>query len=512
MAVAKADRQLEAHTREVLAPGEHLVAATRALAVGAFEGRLGIIGELLTGAVMQSLLTGESVRRAHRAGFPAAPRMVIGMTDRRLLVWKAALFSHKPVRFLGDVPLERVGSVSVQPAIDRRRVTFGFVDAAPVSVTAYRRDQPERFAENFHRRLVAAPVIVATSVSAEPAPSPAPVDLPAAPAASSPAPALAAAAPIVAPAAPIVTPAQGSLSAPAFPPPPPLAPGRPPRPAAHSWASALPPATQSSPSASPEVKASDQRRCIQCGTTNPGSSVFCWRCFVPFAEQSLPRPATVPPPQSSAAPVRLPGALDGAVHPTLSWGAVPAPIKTKYRGGLVTKVAIAGMVALVAFVAYGSAQAAWARHTRKHVVVPASIAGMGRIDNPQLQPYVRQLEALAQQNGITGKAAFYGFSGAARFYFAAFEYRRSPNQSPDDIFGDFSRGYASAGQASIDLRTKTMETTEEATFICARVRGAARGSLCMWTDRDTVGFVQTIRQGIKPTHDLTAVVRFSVQG
>src|SRR5947209_13675740 len=107
MAIPKADRELEAHTSEVLAPGERLVAATRALAVGAFEGRLGIFGELLTGALMQSLLTGESVRRAHRAGFPAAPRMVIGMTDRRLLVWKATLFTHKPVRFLGDISLER---------------------------------------------------------------------------------------------------------------------------------------------------------------------------------------------------------------------------------------------------------------------------------------------------------------------------------------------------------------------------------------------------------------------
>ena len=48
MAIPKADRELEALTSEVLAPGERLVAATRALAVGAFEGRLGIFGELLT--------------------------------------------------------------------------------------------------------------------------------------------------------------------------------------------------------------------------------------------------------------------------------------------------------------------------------------------------------------------------------------------------------------------------------------------------------------------------------
>src|SRR5438093_6619523 len=181
MAIPKADRELEALTSEVLAPGERLVAATRALAVGALEGRLGIFGELLTGALMQSLMTGESVRRAHRAQFPAAPRMVIGMTDRRLLVWKAATMSHKPVRLLGEIPLERVASVSVQPAVDRRRVTFAFVDAPPVSVTAYKRDHPERFAETFRRRYD--PPSVSVAPPADPFPETlAPADLHGAPA------------------------------------------------------------------------------------------------------------------------------------------------------------------------------------------------------------------------------------------------------------------------------------------------------------------------------------------
>ena len=507
MAIPKADRQLEAHTSEVLAPGEHLVAATRALAVGAFEGRLGIIGELLTGAVMQSLLTGESVRRAHRAGFPAAPRMVIGMTERRLLVWKAALFSHKVIRFLGDVPLERVSSVSVQPAVDRRRVTFGFADAAPVSVTAYKRDRPERLAENFQRPLAAAPVGVAHSEAEEPVQQPAPTDFPVAPA-----PSIAGASTLTTMAASAAGPAaQASAATLPLPPPPPVTPARPARPAARSWATSMPVA-QSSPPASSEAEAADQRKCIQCGTANPGNAQFCYRCYVPFAEQqNVARPAAPPLPQSSPAPVRIPGALDSAVKPTLSWAAVPAPVKTRYRSALVTKLAVAGMVALVAFVAYGGAQDAWARYTRKHVVVPASIAGMGKIDDPSLQPHVRQLETLAQQNGITGKAAFYGFSGSVRFYFAAFEYQRGANQTADDIFGDFARGYANAGKARIDLVTKAVDASEEATFICARIRGGVRGSLCMWTDRDTVGFVQTIRQGIKPTHDLAAVVRFSVE-
>src|SRR5438128_1203132 len=278
MAIPKADRELEAHTSEVLAPGERLVAATRALAVGAFEGRLGIFGELLTGAVMQSLLTGESVRRAHRAGFPAAPRMVIGLTERRLLVWKAALFSHKPVRFLGDVPLERVSSVSVQPAVDRRRMTFGFGDAAPVSVTAYKRDHPERFAENFKRPLVAEPVAAAPSEAEQPVHQPASTDFPVAPA-----PSMAMASTFAMADSDAGPGALAPSATPPFPPPPPVTPTRPARPAARSWATSMP--VPSAPTGSTEGQPPDQKKCIQCGAANPGNALFCYRCYIPFAEQ-----------------------------------------------------------------------------------------------------------------------------------------------------------------------------------------------------------------------------------
>jgi len=506
MAIPKADRQLEKVANEVLAPGEHLVAAARALAVGAFEGRLGIFGELLTGAVMQSLLTGESVRRAHRAQFPAAPRMVIGVTDRRILVWKAALFSHKPVRFLGEVSLERLASVSVQPAVDRRRLTFGFVDASPVTVTVYKRDEPERFSEYFHQRVMAASAAVVGPD--EPMLQPAPTDTPVADAGAM-TPPLPAAPTIAAPlGVPAVAAATMAASAPVLPPPPPVPPGRPARPPARSWATALQqPAPHPTAADSAAAQGPADRKCMQCGTPNPEGAAFCWRCFVPFAEPSLPRPVVASQPASAPSP----GALDSAVRPTLSWAAAPAPIKTKYRNGVVWKFAAAGLVVMLAFVAYGGARTAWARYTRRHVVVPDMIAGMGRIDDPKLQPYVQKLEALARQNNITGKAAFYGFSGAPRFYFAAFEYRKRADESPADIFGQFARGYASTGQATIDLQTETTQTTDEATFICAKVKGKVRGSICMWTDHDTVGFVQTIRQDIQPTHDLTAVVRLSVE-
>ena len=496
----KADRMLEAHTGEVLAPGEHVLAAVRALAVGAFGGRLGVVGELLTGAVMQSLLTGESVRRAHRAGFPASPRMVIGMTDRRLLVWKAGWVSHRPVRFLGDVPLERVASISVQPAVDKRRVTFTLLGSTPISVTAYRRDRPERFAENVRRPVPAA--VTAARAAEESMPVPPPVIVPTAP-------------PVPVGAAATVG-AMAATPAPAFPLPPPGGPpSRPPRPPARSWAQAMPVLESESRSATAAPSA-DHRRCNQCGTNNSKDALFCVRCFLPFSVEALsakvPAPVMAPAPKPQPAPTGGGPALESAVRPTLSWGALPTPIKTKGGGsGIVTKLAIAGMAVLLAFVAYEGARAYLDRYSRKHVVVPATIAGMGKIDDPRLQPYIDKLVSLAQKNDITGKAAYYGFYGDPRFYFAAFEYQKAADQSAAAIFSEFAKGYASAGRAKIDLASTTVETTNEATIICARLKGKVKGSICMWSDRDVVGFVQTVRQGIKPTHDLTAVVRFSVE-
>jgi hypothetical protein len=53
----------------------------------------------------------ESTARA--AGFPTAgPEMLLGVTDRRLVVWRTSFFLARPLDIAEDMPLERIVDVS----------------------------------------------------------------------------------------------------------------------------------------------------------------------------------------------------------------------------------------------------------------------------------------------------------------------------------------------------------------------------------------------------------------
>jgi hypothetical protein len=177
----------------------------------------------------------------------------------------------------------------------------------------------------------------------------------------------------------------------------------------------------------------------------------------------------------------------------------------------VRKWAIVAVGVIVAIVAAGAGKAYWDNLQGTHLQVPTAIGGMQRIDDPSLADAVHNLENIATQNHTTGEAAFYGTGGYPNFFFAALEYRIG-DQSPDDLFAEFAQGFASGGsETSVDLGSKTSDTREDATFICARLRGKPTGSVCMWVDKDIVGFVGAYRQGLEAAHALTAVVRNSVE-
>jgi hypothetical protein len=50
---------------------------------------------------------------ARAAGFPTAgPEMLLGVTNRRLVVWRTSFFLARPLDIADDVPLERIAGVS----------------------------------------------------------------------------------------------------------------------------------------------------------------------------------------------------------------------------------------------------------------------------------------------------------------------------------------------------------------------------------------------------------------
>lgn len=183
--------------------------------------------------------------------------------------------------------------------------------------------------------------------------------------------------------------------------------------------------------------------------------------------------------------------------------------KRSFDRGKWTKVAL---VVVVALVAVGAGRVVMQNMNRTHLQVPTAISGMQLIDDARLAQAVQSLEQIASDNGSTGKAGFYGYNGVPAFFFAAFEYQAGADQSPEDLFREFSGGFATGGtQSVIDLRSKTSDTVGEATYICAKLKGKPSGSICMWADSDIVGFVGAFGQSTKTAESLTAAVRTSVE-
>jgi hypothetical protein len=243
------------------------------------------------------------------------------------------------------------------------------------------------------------------------------------------------------------------------------------------------------------------RQCPQCSTRNPDGAMFCWQCYRPFPQPGM-RPnmaisANGPSPYST--PIGSP------IRPALG-PSTPAHTKAAKRS-VWPKITVAAIV----LVALLGGKSMWENMNRTHLQVPATIGSMQRIDDPRLADAVQSLEKIASDNGTTGKAGFYGSDGVPSFFFAALEFP-SGDRAPEDIFREFSGGFASGGtEAVIDLRSKTSATIGEATFICAKLKGKPSGSICMWVDSDIVGFVGAFGQGLNKAQDLTAVVRTSVE-
>jgi hypothetical protein len=255
-------------------------------------------------------------------------------------------------------------------------------------------------------------------------------------------------------------------------------------------------------------------KCRKCGTLNPERAEFCWRCYDVFSQ---PEQRTTAPGSPSFAPVPaapfsspLSAPYSQPIgSPLRPIDESPATSGTVSLGrGIWGKAAI---VAIVALVVVGGSKLIWDKVSAVHLQAPATIGTMARIDDPSLQGQVQSLEQLASVSGTSGKAGYYGSGGIPSFFFAAIEYPNADRESPQEIFRQFSSGFASASSQLSLGQSRVTDTAGEATFICTRIRGNVKGSLCMWVDREVVGFVGAYGQSIDTAHDLTAVVRNSVE-
>src|SRR5712692_10575600 len=76
--------------------------------------------------------------------------MILGTTDRRLLVFRASVLHRLPA-LLGEGPIEGLRDVRAERRGMSPRLRFVLASGAELTFTTYRLDKPERFGEALHR-------------------------------------------------------------------------------------------------------------------------------------------------------------------------------------------------------------------------------------------------------------------------------------------------------------------------------------------------------------------------
>ena len=432
-------RKLEPKARSVLAPGERLLAATRAAT-------------------------------AARSTFPTSDYMTIGLTNRRIMLWRRGMLTSRVSRMITEIPLTRVAGITIQMGKRARgRMALAFVDAPPLTVDVSVKDNPARLGETF-AALRASPaeeanLSVPVSVGGSFVTAPPPPEPPHPPAVSVPAPSR----------IPVPSPIPIPVPAPTFTPAP--------------------------------APANERRPCPSCGYRNYATATSCWQCFAPLPLADLTQPLAAPAP-SAARPPRLPSSTQAAFLESEGGWCPPSPVKIgrQWSAGRVMAVAAAVVAALVI-----AAGVYLATRGRAHIAMPTSIIGIQKIDTPEAQQVVADLRDQATKRGWKSEAALYGYSQTDP-NMVVMTISAHLSEGSDTLMKDFSASAsrAGSGRLRVNLHRTSRTSRGGATVICAPFYGGTKGAVCMWEDRSVLGFVAERGLSVDPTA-LTAVVRSAVE-
>lgn len=306
-------------------------------------------------------------------------------------------------------------------------------------------------------------------------------------------------------------PGMGSASAAAGPPTPPQAAGEtaagPPPPSVMGIASPLrqrptmspPPASAMPPPPGPASIPQAPPETAPAAWQSPGS--------VAVATEPLPRryrvvgqqdptvlgPVSGPPagPDPNApGPVPMPASPD-----TLSPPRLANQLKV---GGVVVLLAVAAVVAFAILTA------------EPKLRIPDSIAGVSRVESPQVREFERIIEGVGREEGVDAEAAIYSNGVNLVFFVIAAEDRSA--MSVEEALREFSAGAESSDDRLV-VRLSRMRTVtrEEVPFACAPLSGPTTGAICSWKDPETVGWVYAPDRQLRHVLNLTVESRRAVR-
>lgn len=168
-----------------------------------------------------------------------------------------------------------------------------------------------------------------------------------------------------------------------------------------------------------------------------------------------------------------------------------------------------GVFILVAALAVG-AFFGWRLFAGSNVRLPDSMAGVSRLEIPEVERQIDVFREMMEDLGFEGDAAMYGTGGVPSFLVMVINDSPGEAMSQDAMFDQFAAGFSSGSGLQIDRASLDLTQEGDVTLRCTRVTGGPQASMCMWVDPETVGVVFTFLQGVDPTRDLTRTVRSSV--
>lgn len=152
--MANYTKKMQPIAASVLQPGEILLAGCRANAKGATNaaaigGAFGLIGGAVAVAVMRNKAEKEEEGSEDNDGsiaarWPKEPQVAIGLTDRRLLVWKRSMMTAKPTELIAEFPRGQVTSLTAERGKLSDPMTISFADGSAVLVEVVRIDGARR--------------------------------------------------------------------------------------------------------------------------------------------------------------------------------------------------------------------------------------------------------------------------------------------------------------------------------------------------------------------------------
>ena len=129
-----------------LEPGETLLAVTNASFRGAASASLRSTFALGSARMRQKSY--EDWRHAvELCGFPTAgPEMIMGLTDRRVVVCRTTFLGGRPSRFVGAIPLDRIAEIATVRHGLVTGLAFALRNGQVIEVEAMRARRLRRFA------------------------------------------------------------------------------------------------------------------------------------------------------------------------------------------------------------------------------------------------------------------------------------------------------------------------------------------------------------------------------